>query len=779
MANWSFPSRAGGLGSDARKPQAFREDRPSAIAPAEASPSVPPHGGDRRSVPPAHPNDCKLSASLLPGSAGAGRTGSPSDDRAGGEGWEGSDPATPRGAPPSARSAAPWEDGTADATGITLTWDDDESRANLSPPSSAPEAPTTLSFLDAETHLFLAPDGDREGAAFGTGGLASSEGAAVSDRPESLAGGEIWVVAGDRASRETLTRQLQQKGYRPHAFLGQRAVLATLGAAARPLPEAIVLAAVLPDGTGYDLCRTLKQRDRLRDIPVLFVGAGRDPRERLQAFAAGGADYLLQPFYPEELSIRLANQLSIRRAQAAVQQLNSRLEERVRQRTAQLEAVGRRLLHMAAHDPLTHLPNRVYFTERLQQALERMQHRLDYHFAVLVLDCDRFKLVNNSLGHLAGNRLLVSVARRLARCLRSSDVLARLGGDEFAILLDDINNRHRAADFAREVLEVLRSPFQFEGREIFLNASIGVAIGAPDYRDPEHLLRDADTAMYRAKALGRGRYQLFDAEMHQRASLLLQLENDLRLALDRKELAVHYQPIVSVTTGRVSGFEALVRWNHPQRGPVSPEEFVPLAEESGTIVPIGFWVLEEACRQLRDWHDRGLVRRPLTLSVNLSPRQFAQLDLIEQIDRVLAEVGGFEHRLKLEITETAIVDNADLAAAVLQQLRDRHILLAIDDFGTGYSSLSYLHRFPANSLKVDRSFVSAKQESGSQDLDAIVGAIVALAHQLGMTVTAEGVETRQQFERLRALACEEAQGYFFSRPLDGATAATLLDRQFG
>ena len=430
-------------------------------------------------------------------------------------------------------------------------------------------------------------------------------------------------------------------------------------------------------------------------------------------------------------------------------------------------------------DPLTGLPNRVLFMDRLRRSLERTVRHPGYLFAVLFLDLDRFKLINDSRGHLFGDRLLVAIAQRLESCLRSADTvarlgrdhtLARLGGDEFTILLDDIRHVSDAVRVADRIQTNLEPPFQLDGHETFTTASIGIATSATGYEKPEELLRDADTAMYRAKALGKARCELFDTSMREAAVARLAMETDLRRAVERGEFRLHYQPIVSLATGAITGFEALIRWQHPERGLVPPMDFIPVAEETGLILPIGSWVLREACRQMRTWDMLARPDPPLIVSVNLSGKQFVQSDLIAQIEEILATTGLAASSLKLEITESMIIQDLDSAVAILQRLKSLGVRIAIDDFGTGYSSLSYLDRFPIDSLKIDRSFVQSMRIDRSE----IVRAIIALAHSLGLDVIAEGVDAEDQVAQLGCFGCEYAQGYLYSVPLKPTDAEMLV-----
>ena len=434
--------------------------------------------------------------------------------------------------------------------------------------------------------------------------------------------------------------------------------------------------------------------------------------------------------------------------------------------------VEEQLRRNAFYDSLTGLPNRLLFMERLEQTVTRSRQNADQQFAVLFLDLDRFKVINDSLGHLIGDQLLIAISRRLEACVSREDTVSRLGGDEFTILLEHIQNLEDVKKIAERVHKALSTSFNLNGHEIFTSVSIGITLSTTKYELPEDLLRGADIAMYRAKASGRACHEVFDTEMHTRVVKLLQLENDLRRAVERQEFFLNYQPIVAIATGKITGFEALVRWQHPEQGLVSPVKFVPMAEETGLIIPIGQWVLREACRQMKAWHTAFSDQPPLSISVNLSSRQFAQSSLIEQISQILADTGLDAHHLKLEITESVIMENPDSAMDMMLQLKAMGLQLSVDDFGTGYSSLGYLYRFPMDLLKIDRSFISRVDVDGEK-LE-LVRTIITLAWNLGMDVVAEGVETTKQLAQLRALKCEYAQGYLFSEPVSGADAEKLI-----
>ncbi len=490
-------------------------------------------------------------------------------------------------------------------------------------------------------------------------------------------------------------------------------------------------------------------------------------------------------------------------AQASIAIDNARLFQAVRQ-------AGERMAFQAQHDGLTGLPNRVLFTDRVERCLARAHRYSDYHFAVLFMDLDRFKLVNDSLGHAAGDQLLITVAQRLARCLRKTDgiarmdpapgveapgltrrdgereggiewregcglrqgpTVARMGGDEFTIILDDLRDPADAVHVAQQILAALAEPVRFEGQEIITSASIGIVCGTAGYSNARDLLRDADAAMYRAKTGGRDRFAVFDATMHDSAVNRLRMESDLRRAVERHELQLHYQPIVSLATREICSFEALLRWNREGKA-ISPSDFIPVAEDTGLIVSLGAWVLEQACRQLKIWRDKFPSMRNASISVNLSRKQFADRELVTRIAGILADTGLTSGDLKLEITESVIMEDTESSRDALAQIEHLGVGLQMDDFGTGYSSLSCLHKFPLQGLKIDRSFIVSV--SGRRDAVAVLQAIVALAHNLGMEVVAEGLETTEQVALLQALDCDRGQGYYFARPMTAEAAEDFI-----
>lgn len=475
------------------------------------------------------------------------------------------------------------------------------------------------------------------------------------------------------------------------------------------------------------------------------------------------------------------------RAEAALLRAHATLERRVKERTAELaksniglaaEVSERRLaeqrvVHMANHDALTGLPNRTLLIDRIEQAMVHA-HRSGTKLAVLFLDLDRFKNVNDSLGHAVGDQLLQAVSARLSACLREGDTAARLGGDEFIISLPDVHDASEVTGVLERIQAALSKPFSVSGHQLPAEASIGIALYPDDAASVQTLMRNADTAMYHAKESGRANYQFFGTQMTERVSRRLSVETNLRSALQSAEFVLHYQPLITLSTGGIEGVEALIRWPQRDGRLVSPAEFIPVAEDTGLILPIGEWVLREACTQAKSWQEWQPGAR---VAVNLSARQFRQSDLAEMVEQVLKETGLDPHLLELELTEGILMNQAEETIRTLARLHEMGVRIAIDDFGTGYSSLSYLKRFPIDKLKIDRSFV--KDLSAIADDSAIVNAIIAMAHGLSLSVTAEGVETEEQAAYLRARSCESAQGFYFARPMPASDLTQLLGRPIG
>jgi diguanylate cyclase (GGDEF)-like protein/PAS domain S-box-containing protein len=440
---------------------------------------------------------------------------------------------------------------------------------------------------------------------------------------------------------------------------------------------------------------------------------------------------------------------------------------------SELKEAERKISYQAFHDTLTNLPNRALFIEHLNMAIKRGKRRKDYYFAVLFLDIDRFKLVNDSLGHSVGDSLLNAFARRIQDSLRDIDTLARLGGDEFVIMLEDIEDSNYASMVAERLQQELKRAFIINGKEVYAPASFGVVLNTKEYDFPEDIIRDADAAMYHAKEKGRAQYKVFDKKLHEKARHLLQRETDLRKAINNKEFTNHYQPIVSLKTKSVVGFEALIRWNHPQLGLIYPDSFISIAEETGLIIPITRLVVQEACSDLKAWQEQIKHFQKLTMNINISSKHFLQASLLKDLKTALDNTGLPPDHLKLEITETALVEDVDKTVAMVHRMRDYGLQAVIDDFGTGYSSLSYLQRLPIDTLKVDRSFVSRIEHTPNGNRN-IVEAIIALAHRLDMIVVAEGVETPEQYSILLDMQCQFGQGFLFSKPIPKHKVDTLI-----
>jgi diguanylate cyclase (GGDEF)-like protein len=553
----------------------------------------------------------------------------------------------------------------------------------------------------------------------------------------------LLLVDDDAMNRDALARLLSRSGY--------KVLTADNGASAlRMIREgridAVLLDVMMPGLSGLETLRQLRQFRSVADLPVIMVTANGESADVVEALDLGANDYVTKPIDYAVALARIRTHVVTRRA-----------------------------------DPLTGLPNRVLFMDRLERLLASSPSA-DAGFAVLFIDIDRFKIINDSLGHVAGDELLVQIAKRLESALRASDTvarfegghtLARMGGDEFTVLLDGVGDGDRALAIANRLCAAVAQPFQLQEREVATSISVGLVVSADRYRRAEDMVRDADTAMYRAKELGKARCEVFDTSMLTAAEERLGLEQDLRRALDRHELEVYYQPIVSLAESRLTGFEALLRWNHPTRGLVLPARFIPMAEDTGLIVPIGTWVLREACSQLRRWEQEFPTAADLVVNVNISARQCTDPGLLQEVRRILDDTGVSPSRLKLEITESAVLEHSEVIGSVLRALRTLGVQLGLDDFGTGYSALSYLQHFPFQTIKIDRAFVGG-MESGSNT--EIIRAIVALAEGLAMDVTAEGIETADQVKMLQRLACEFGQGYYFDKPLTREHARALLQK---
>ncbi len=578
---------------------------------------------------------------------------------------------------------------------------------------------------------------------------------------------DILIVDDTIENLRVLSSILSEQGYNVRKATGGKMALKVVETLP---PDLIMLDIMMADMSGYEVCKALKENPHTADIPVIFLSALDDVFDKVKAFEMGGIDYISKPFQMEEVLVRVKNQLALRTAQKKVYQLNNQLEKRVEERTQQLQKANQKLQEMALYDGLTGLANRNLLIEQLKQSLALSKLDETYQFAVLFLDCDRFKIVNDSLGHLVGNLLLKKIGQALQNILEKNDIIARVGGDEFAILLADISGQNQAQQLAQNILNLLKQPFYCNNQEIFINVSIGIVFGHSNYDTPENIIRDADMAMYKAKSLGRGQYQIFTPEMYTIAQKLLILQTDLHRAIKQEEFTVYYQPIIDLKENKIAGFEALIRWLHPQKGMISPGEFIPIAEETGLICEIGHWVMKEACRQLSQWHQQGFT--DLKIYINLAAQQLNQRNLVAEIDGILMETKLHTSSIKLEITESSMMQDLQTTQALLGELRERGIKLSIDDFGTGYSSLSQLQTFSVNTLKIDRSFMK-NFDSNSQNL-GLVPVILSIAEVMTMDVVAEGIETSEQLEQLRKLGCHFGQGFLFAKPLDAEAATQLI-----
>ncbi len=579
---------------------------------------------------------------------------------------------------------------------------------------------------------------------------------------------QILVVDDESDNFDVVEALLADEDYDLHyAASGIRALerLKTLN------PDVIVLDLMMPGIDGIEVCRQIRANPHWQAIPIIVVTALTAQEDLAASLDAGANDYLTKPVNRIELRARLRSLVRLNNQQRQIQHLNQQLldfntllEKRVKVRTKRLE-------QMINYDALTKLPSKEFLLAAMAPEIAAATPALPC--ALVYLNCDQFHLINDSLGYEVGDQLLRAIVQRLKTFLRRDIVLARVGGDEFCYLLPHVEGKAAAITFAQAVIDSFQQPYVLTTNySRYVTICAGITLAQDAQMTPHELLRQANTALYRAKGQGHGHIQVFEREMHQMAHERLKLESDMMQALERQEFLVHYQPIINLTTNRISGFEALVRWQHPERGMVSPGEFIPCAEETGLIVPIGILVLERACYQLQIWQQ---ATPDLFVSVNLSVRQFAHPTLLEDIYRVLEETQVDPHRLKLEITESAIVDKPQVAIALTEELRSHQIQLSIDDFGTGYSSLSYLNQFPVDTLKIDQSFIRTMLNSTRNA--KLVRSILKLGQALGMSIVAEGIETEDQLKELQDWGCEYGQGYFLGRPLAPKEIAPLLQAQ--
>ncbi|MGB7085911.1 MAG: EAL domain-containing protein [Phormidesmis sp.] len=584
----------------------------------------------------------------------------------------------------------------------------------------------------------------------------------------------VLIVDDILTNQFILAKLLTREGYQVYQA---KDGLKALALAASHQPTLVLLDIMMPGINGYEVCDRLRSNPVTASIPIIFLSALNAPFDKIKAFQSGAADYVTKPFQAEEVLARVRHQVNLQLAQQAQKQLQAELESRVQERTQLLELAHDQLLEIALSDRLTQLPNRLSFVNRLGKLMAQAQLHPDHHFAVVFLDCDRFKRINDSLGHCAGDRLLKGIARRLTKIQQRHtivDTISRFGGDEFALLLTNVPNQMAVEAIAEDIVSTLSLPFSLDSREIIVSVSMGLVWGELDYQAAEHLLRDADMAMYRAKDCGRSHYLWFESAMHNRAVHLLQLESDLHLALEREEFVLYYQPIVDLQQLKIVGFEALVRWQHPTRGLIMPDEFISFAEETGFIVPLGEQVLRMACNHIARWEQTGLLDAEITISVNIAAQQLLQSNILKHIDVAIQASGIKAHRLRFELTERSIINNNVAVDEVLRTLQRRKIQLSIDDFGIGYSALNYLQTLPVNCLKIDRSFV---QPITSQlDSLGIVPLIINIARTMGMQTVAEGIEDTTQLWQLRQLGCEYGQGYLFREAVPAELVIALLSR---
>ncbi|MBF0348129.1 MAG: EAL domain-containing protein [Magnetococcales bacterium] len=534
-------------------------------------------------------------------------------------------------------------------------------------------------------------------------------------------------------------------------------------------PDLVLLDAMMPEMDGFTVCALLRDDHRTCDIPVIIITAITELEAETRGFAAGAVDFLTKPVHPPTVRARVNAHLTLKKQRDELRKANQELQTEIQRR----RILEERLREQAEFDLLTGLPNRSLFMDRLGQAI-LMSQRNHMLFALLFIDLDRFKWVNDTLGHDAGDTLLIEVSRRLEREIRKSDTVARLGGDEFTVILNHLFHESMAELVARKILEQLNVPFMLKGQSVTISGSIGIALYPSDGTDVDQLTQHADAAMYQSKKSGRNMVQFFSAEINRKTSERLQMEGELRRALANNELYLDYQPKIKTSTGHLTGMEALVRWNHPGRGILFPIHFVKFAEHCGLIFQLGAWVLRTACQEAAKWTNNGL--GGLKLAVNLSALQLQNgTRLIELVKECIAESGMLPHQLELEITESMMLNDAKMAADILMQLHEMGISITLDDFGTGHSSLALLRTLPVQTIKIDRSFVT---DLKAQSYNAnFIGAIISMARNLNLDVVVEGIESAEQLNIMKDCGGDEVQGFYFSPPLGKNSFQDLLDGQ--
>ena len=559
----------------------------------------------------------------------------------------------------------------------------------------------------------------------------------------------ILVVDDEPNNFEVIEALLAAENYKLHSATSGKEALEIL---ASVQPDLILLDIAMPEMDGLAVCQKIKAMPQWQSIPIIIVTAVTGKLVLAKCLETGADDFISKPVSGLELRARVRSMLRIRQQHQQLSAFNTHLEATVQERTEQLQT-------MIAQDSLTKLPSRTKLLEKLAECLARKDSTL----AVIMLDCDQFHLVNGSFGHMFGDKLLVAISQRLLKKIPPSHILARLGEDEFCWVVNPISEANATAidSVIQTISNSFQQPFLVEGCEIYMTASMGIAFSQEHYQTEAQLLQAADTAMYQAKLKGKGSVQIFSPQMHVQIHDRLTLETELQRALHNQEFTAFYQPIIHLETLKIVGFEALIRWQHPEKGILPPGLFIPSIEASGLIEPVGILIFQKACQQLQIWQQRGWPE--LTMSINVSPRQFNSPNLLDSIDQVLTETQVNPACLKLEITESAIMGSVDNATALTKELQARQIQVSIDDFGTGYSSLKYLNCFLVNNLKIDRSFI--KEFTSERTHYPIVNTIVALAQELGLSIIAEGIETQQQLLWLQNLKCDFGQGYFFSKPL--------------